>query len=166
MTEQEAQALVARLTRIWILVGVHSLGLMTRTGGWRFCCGGVVETNVYVSLEVDSDRGIEVAFAGSYGRLHWSQECAQIKWTRIHPLMSLLASPRPSVWGLLTGALSPGNWPGSWEPKAQDFYDQWLPLFRRNCWLCGCDIEATMHEKMEWMQGFSREEMDAWNLKF
>lgn len=41
----------------------------------------------------------------------------------------------------------------------------WLSFFRRNCWLCGCDIEASAHEKAEWMQGFTLEELESWNLK-
>jgi hypothetical protein len=38
-------------------------------------------------------------------------------------------------------------------------------IFRRGCWLSGCPIEASAHEKAEWIQGFSREEIEAWNLK-
>ena len=45
------------------------------------------------------------------------------------------------------------------------FAAQWLDTFRRNCWLSGGDIEASAHEKAEWMQGFSPEEVEAWNLK-
>jgi hypothetical protein len=39
-----------------------------------------------------------------------------------------------------------------------------LPLFRRGCWLSGCAIEASAHEKAEWMQSFTQEELEAWNL--
>ncbi len=46
-----------------------------------------------------------------------------------------------------------------------ELVEQWLPLFRRNCWLCGCPIEATAEEKTEWVQGFTEEEIEAWNLK-
>ncbi|RYZ88212.1 MAG: hypothetical protein EOP06_11365 [Proteobacteria bacterium] len=42
---------------------------------------------------------------------------------------------------------------------------QWLPFFRRGCWLSGCPIEASTHEKAEWTQGFSREDLEAWQLK-
>lgn len=45
------------------------------------------------------------------------------------------------------------------------FTQQWLPFFRRGCWLSGCPIEASAHEKAEWMRGFTREEVEAWNLK-
>ncbi len=51
------------------------------------------------------------------------------------------------------------------ECQRKAFLEDWLPLFRRNCWLSGCDIEASAHEKAEWIQGFTREELEAWNLK-
>ena len=42
-----------------------------------------------------------------------------------------------------------------------------MPVFRRGCWLSGADVEATAHEKAEWMQNFTETEevMEAWNLK-
>ena len=43
---------------------------------------------------------------------------------------------------------------------------QWMPFFRRGCWLSGLPIEATAHEKAEWMQDFTREEIESWNLQF
>lgn len=45
------------------------------------------------------------------------------------------------------------------------FAAQWFPFFRRGCWLSGCPIEATAYEKAEWIQDFSPEELQAWNLK-
>jgi hypothetical protein len=42
---------------------------------------------------------------------------------------------------------------------------EWMDFFRRGLWLSGADIEATAHEKAEWLQGFTREEIEAWNLK-
>ena len=50
-------------------------------------------------------------------------------------------------------------------PHWQDFLAQWTSIFRRNCWLCGYDIEASAHEKAEWIQGFTQEEVEAWNLQ-
>ena len=68
------------------------------------------------------------------------------------------------------------GWPNARSAKAtgelelqsnfRRFAAAWMPRFRRNCWLAGCDIEATAHEKIEWMQGFTREELEALNLKF
>ncbi|RYX82721.1 hypothetical protein EON83_18050 [bacterium] len=56
--------------------------------------------------------------------------------------------------------------PEQWDVLLPQFTAQWTDTFRRNCWLSGCPIEASAHEKAEWMQGFSREEIEAWNLKF
>ncbi len=46
------------------------------------------------------------------------------------------------------------------------FSNKWRDIFRRNCWLSGCAIEASATEKAEWVQEFSREEIEAWNLQF
>ncbi|BCM91933.1 hypothetical protein IAD21_03811 [Abditibacteriota bacterium] len=46
------------------------------------------------------------------------------------------------------------------------FEQNYMPLFRRNCWLLGFDIAASAPEKAEWIQGFAREEIEQWNLKF
>lgn len=52
------------------------------------------------------------------------------------------------------------------KERLAQFTAEWMPLFRRNCWLSGCDIEATAAEKAEWIQGFTRAELEAWHLKF
>ncbi|RYF45551.1 MAG: hypothetical protein EOO38_15815 [Cytophagaceae bacterium] len=43
---------------------------------------------------------------------------------------------------------------------SSSFATQWMPFFRRGCWLSGCPIEATVHEKVEWTRGFTREELE------
>ena len=45
------------------------------------------------------------------------------------------------------------------------FIDEYLDFFRRGLWLSGCDIEASAHEKAEWIQGFTKQEIEAWNLR-
>ena len=50
--------------------------------------------------------------------------------------------------------------------KHKNLVDQWRLFFRRGCWLSGCDVEASAHEKAEWMQGFTPEEIEAWNTRF
>lgn len=45
------------------------------------------------------------------------------------------------------------------------FSQKWYALFRLNCWLSGCNVRVTPAEKAECIQGISREEIDAWNLK-
>ncbi len=49
--------------------------------------------------------------------------------------------------------------------KRRQFTARWLPFFRRGCWLSGCDIECTAQERLKWIQGFTSEEIEAWNLK-
>ncbi len=54
----------------------------------------------------------------------------------------------------------------SWEiTNCEQFAHEWLPFFRRGSWLSGCGIEPSAHEKAEWIQGFTHEELEAWNLK-
>ncbi|BCM92498.1 hypothetical protein IAD21_04378 [Abditibacteriota bacterium] len=50
------------------------------------------------------------------------------------------------------------------EALHQIFAD-WLPFFRRCCWLSGYPLEVSAHEKIEWMQEFIHEELQSWNLK-
>lgn len=38
--------------------------------------------------------------------------------------------------------------------KLSQFTEEWLPLFRRNCYLSGCSIECTDHEQLEWTKWF------------
>jgi hypothetical protein len=45
------------------------------------------------------------------------------------------------------------------------FDTEWRDSFRRGCWLSGVPIEASAHEKSEWIQGFTNAEIEAWNLK-
>lgn len=46
------------------------------------------------------------------------------------------------------------------------FLDRWLNWFRRNCWLCGCTLEASATEKTEWLQSFDRVDVESWRLAF
>lgn len=59
----------------------------------------------------------------------------------------------------------PTNRPPEINARLKPLADEWMDFFRRGCWLSGCPVEATAHEKAEWMQGFSREELETWNLK-
>lgn len=55
--------------------------------------------------------------------------------------------------------------PRSNRESLKEFAAAWEEAFQSGCWLCGCTIDASMHEKSEWMQGFTEEEIEAWNLK-
>lgn len=50
--------------------------------------------------------------------------------------------------------------------EAKQFVLQYDHYFRRSLWLSGISIEASAHEKAEWIQDFTHEEIEAWNLKF
>lgn len=52
-----------------------------------------------------------------------------------------------------------------WEEKERRFHARWLPTFRRNCWLCGCNIECSREDRLEWVRGLTSEEIEAWQLK-
>ncbi len=54
---------------------------------------------------------------------------------------------------------------GMFTEEFAQFAAQWSSFLHRGCWLSGCPIEASAHEKAEWIQGFTREEIQAWNLK-
>lgn len=167
MTEQEAKVLAARLERIWMPGGVCSSGLADEGNDWRFHFSCEPEAGTTLRFEICELRGMEVVLEGNCGRLRWSPHYPQIEATRVHPLMNVLTSSRrPTLLGLLRKALLPGNLPTNWEAQATEFGKRWREEFQRKCWLSGCDIEASAHEKLEWMQGFTREEMQAWNLGF
>jgi hypothetical protein len=40
---------------------------------------------------------------------------------------------------------------GSQSPEQTQFAAQWLPTFRRCCWLSGAAIECDYHERLEWL---------------
>ncbi|BCM88904.1 hypothetical protein IAD21_00746 [Abditibacteriota bacterium] len=142
MTEQEAEIIAARLKRIWGLSEPMDI-LESLSGYWVF--NGCLKEPAFVSIQI-KPWGIKpwdnrftlyyLYYKDEVGNKESVLVCRGTDEIRINPH---------------------GGW-GQFAP-------QWLPLFRRGCWLCGCPIEATLHEKMEWIQGFTREEIEAWNLK-
>ena len=139
MTEQEAKALVARLTRIW------------EPKSFEFSVNN--ETGPHSSdfeYEASLMEGLTLEVAFGADSLNAS-EYFEISRNKV----SLLCED---------GHL--GSWKNDEPQESKEaFVAEWIPFFRRCCWLSGCDIEASAHEKAEWIQGFSREELQAWNLK-
>lgn len=131
MTEQEAEALAARLTRIW---GVDESGLVYEpfdhaffgrlNGGVKFHCWFVPEKHV------------------------------------LHPY-TVTVTPLEGHIGLdyLNGEIYAGR-----QPSEKEFAREWMFCFRRGCWLSGCPLEASAHEKAEWIRGFTSEEIESWDL--
>lgn len=144
MTEQEAEAFAERITRIWKPLSVPEWSLDTEQGQFFFHC--------HITEDVEL---IHPVFAnGPYVSLYSESIYADIEYRRGEIQSSCTApSDTPTDEFIeLSKAVAP-------------FASQWLEVFRRNCWLSGCDIEASAHEKAEWLRGFSREEVEAWNLK-
>ncbi len=139
MTEQEAEALAARLTRIW---GPDSPPSAPKweldTEKFEFKCQ--IEVQVFVN--------VALPFAAPPFASMWWGDC-EMAWRPdgFHPFPGRYCTPE------------------DWDELMPRFTVQGLPLFRRGLWLSGLPIEASAHEKAEWMQGFTREELEAWNLK-
>ncbi|BCM88425.1 hypothetical protein IAD21_00256 [Abditibacteriota bacterium] len=152
MTEQEAATLVARLTRVWgSSFVVHNQG----RGEYLF------ESEIQPSISLRCGYQINL---GPYGGLSFGLA----NWRYAPRDLRLIARANGEIFSEVC------DWPfeppfgltiSDLERELKPFAAQWLPFFLRNCWLSGCPIDASAHEKMEWIQGFTREEIEAWNLK-
>jgi len=143
MTEQEAEALAARLTKVWVPSSPQLAWWEVDGRALRFWA--IVDLGVDVVYHQNTRRSINLTrdvLRAQTGLLSWHEGLPDISTT--------------------------DNKAYYMDREAQyaQFAVQWLPFFRRGCWLSGCPIEATAHEKAEWIQGFTREEIEAWNLKF
>lgn len=144
MTEQEANVFAKRLVRIWRPEKVHR--------SERFSVGEPEEGFTFSAQLTPLTLTLHISCnaEGFYSRLNSAQvgSRGQLFFLRGDVFDSLLPDATD-------------------EKRAQQaqFTAQWLPFFRRGCWLAGLPLEATAHEKTEWIQGFSQEEIEAWNLK-
>lgn len=151
MTEQEAKAWAARLTRIW-----SQEEIVERSAQW------VVE-DAQFRFEADYRDDVSLYFqVGGTG-----MDNISLDRTKYDSELRELTYRGEMGCNNDTGRIVVGIGFESEREKHDftQFADQWLPFFRRGCWLSGCPIEASAHEKVEWIQGFTREEIDAWNLK-
>ena len=138
MTEQEAEAMAARLTRIW-KPKRFSFSVNKETGPHS--------SDFEYEATLSGGLTLEVAFGASWLDASESFEISRNK-------VSLLCED---------GHL--GSWKNDAPQESEEVLAaQWLPFFRRSCWLSGCPIEASAHEKAEWMQGFTREELIAFGV--
>ena len=152
MTELEAEVITARLTRVWAPLTHHY-----EFGGPYFdqiAYRGQITDVVSFAYHPGLSGPDNYCFALSRDVRHG---CGTRRAGRIF-CDSLVSDIQAQV-------------PQDFEMKPKrvleyaQFAQEWLDFFRRGCWLSGCLIEASAHEKAEWMQGFSREEIEAWNLK-
>jgi hypothetical protein len=135
MTEREAEALRERLERVW--KAEHSFEMKEELLG-NYAFSGRLSPQCVLFAKYLPTR---IEFALHHVRPHGSK-----------PALSLRSNMQECsiVWA-------------SFNNKA--FVEEHLPRFRRGIWLMGLPIEASAHEKAEWLQGFTREEIEAWNLK-
>lgn len=154
MTEQEAEALAAQLTRIWVppAISLDEISLYHEAGVFSFLV--TIQKDVSLRCSQGSENPASKLEARFGRRFDLTQEG--------EPDLSI-----GSLWCWSKGGKvhSVPHHEQSLELFEQ-FRQEWMPFFRRGCWLSGCPIEAGAHEKAEWIQGFTREEIEAWNLKF
>lgn len=144
MTEQEAGLLAARLTRVWEPTCASTKPTWTLTDElFCFDCRTVDHMLVTFEQYLKEERK-DVEYQPGIG----NQYSPEKEW----PCRCLCVQ------------LGGNTAPVDLDP-APSFNEHYLPLFRRNCWLSGFNIEASAHEKAEWIEGFTREEIEAWNLK-
>lgn len=146
MTEQEGQLIAERLTRIWtpksVAWKIAPLPLISGLEGFLYLNASLCEG---LRLGVEGHRWGAFSFGLLDETWAYGLDCdEQGQLDQSHFLY-----PDATQEALMQS----------------QFAAQWLNFFRRGCWLSGCAIEATAHEKVEWIQGFSREEVEAWNLK-
>ena len=150
MTEQEAEALAVRLTRIW---APDKQKVMRRS--WNSC----IECRWRLSYKGFLDFHVEIIPSVNF---HVVEEGAFFCLGRRSEQETPMVVTGTLVCQLQSGVVRIG---GGGDERFDQFAVQWMPFFRRGCWLSGCPVEATAHEKAEWIQGFTREDIEAWNLK-
>ncbi|RYX80738.1 hypothetical protein EON83_27295 [bacterium] len=138
MTEQEAEVWAARITRIWGVTNVRMYSYNDQPNSFRYE-GRFEHEGFPAFLSLDNKGGTL---------------CCRFGWSHLH----LEVGPQ-------SGIIVSDQTPPHSNANGRTQSDYWLPTFRRNCWLSGVPIEATAHEKAEWMRGYTREEIEAWNLK-
>jgi hypothetical protein len=134
MTEQEAETLAARLTRVWRLTKRS----FTRSPEGPFSFIGKFCDSLILFVDKKNQDPLSIQLAKDAVGVGY-------EWVLVSLFDEVFDCRRDEAYE---------------HPIAEN-----LSLFRRNCWLSGCDIEASAHEKAEWIQGFSRDELEAWNLK-
>ncbi len=139
MTEQEAEELFNRIPRVW---APHSPRLITRDIG-----------NLPYEFNFSLDDNWKLTYL-----CRSNEPFPCVIMTK--ESFELLYIPDDSIHCDLD------RYHGKEKILMESLLDLRLPFFRRGCWLSGCPIDASAHEKAEWIQGFTREEIDAWELTF
>jgi hypothetical protein len=150
MTEQEAQAWAERLIRIW---KPKTFELREESSTVFFYFAEVGWDALF------STKMMLYAYKGKGFPYRWRFQLScsdapyndyDLVWDEEHGCQSVVDDITELV---------------DWEEIDRAFSERWMPFFRRGCWLSGCPLEASADEKAEWIQGFTSEELEAWNLK-
>ena len=145
MTEQETETFAERLRRIWLPAATVSFHLWEEErSSWHLTAALSPE----ITLEVYTKEWEDVPFLRLDHRDTTTKQQTSIMCN------DYMRERRRAEVHIFDGPF--GNPPLATE---------WMEFFRRGCWLSGCPIEASAHEKAEWIQGFSCEELETWNLK-
>ncbi len=130
MTEQEAAALVVKITQIWVPERMN--------GG--FLQWGLKDEEFYFCADIE--KHIRFVRARAYKRSGHRFSIQRIQGNYATGGLS---------WHSEDNLISMTIFDGSLAKSCEQFAVEWMPLFRRNCWLSGCSIEATAQEQIEWM---------------
>ena len=137
ITKPEAEALEARLTRIWQPLESH----------YRYSPG------VFPGFDYEANLADGIVLRVDNGD-------GELNFDLVRGNVLLMAKPSLGVIDVSDIYQTESD-----REEFALFRAEYLLFFRRNCWLSGCDVEATAREKAEWMQDFNQEEIEEWNLK-
>ncbi|RYX80815.1 hypothetical protein EON83_26835 [bacterium] len=151
MTEQEVEVLAARLTRVW-----HPESVTWSVYDW------VVESELHPGIAYESQLDVERDIR-LRAHITLSAPFFHILLFLPSSIDTLQDCGGDCLWFGEEVELNQGT--DAPTEETRQLVEQHLPTFRRNCWLSGVPIEATAHEKAEWVRGLSHEEIEQWNLK-
>ena len=158
MSEEETRALVARLWLVW--QGSKPDGAVEyelRPSHLYFTCCLNTDTRLYAYVPWTESEVLppNLTLQEDDEAMGCYMDCYSTQGTKLERV------PEPA---LVEFGYSLLDMPHRDEDLHQ-FAAKWLEFFRRGCFLSGCPVEATMHEKMEWAREFTKEEIESWKLK-
>ena len=149
MTEQEVEAFIERLRRIWS-PQVSDVARHPTNDGMLWVHGQILEGRGRFSFCRDLAGESERVFLAHYSAQN--SEDGRLDWNS------------PSRTLTFHSYFYNGEDINGRERSCVEFANEWMATFRRGLWLSGCAVEATTHEKSEWIRGFTKKEIDAWDL--
>lgn len=160
MTEPEAQALAQRLERVWGVLKSSSV-FQERPDAFWFTFDGLLPPVPETQCVVPSEPETRLI-------VHYHEAIPSMRpWDGLTVNLRIVYEYeiKQCVLNCQTDGTMSEDRPGPQRPTDVVLALPWLPFFRRGCWLSGLPIEASAHEKAEWMRGFTKEEIEEWQLK-